>query len=63
MEKRVVEVLQSDMVRAFKRTGLPLTKFAGFEDGFRLGVQHHAEQKLSEACGHAIIPDVEVRYV
>lgn len=66
MSKIVVEVLQADLVNAFRRTNLPTDKFGGFEDGFRLGVDHHARQRALEASGYAIAPselDVEVRVV
>lgn len=63
MAKVVVEVSQTAMVTAFRKTNLPVDKFAGFEEGYKMGTQHLAEERLAADNGYAIVPDIEVRVV
>lgn len=64
---KIVNIRQADIVNAFKRTGLPIAKYGGFEDGFKMGVEYNAVQELEDlqrACNYAtVIPVVEVRVV
>ena len=38
-----------EIAAAFKRTGLPVTKYAGFEEGYKLGAQLRAEACYMES--------------
>lgn len=58
---RIITIRQADIVTAFRKTGLPIAKYGGFEDGFKLGAQHQVEAQMeieARVSHHGTVPSV-----
>lgn len=58
-----VEITQAAIVFAFKAANMPTHRYAGFEDGFKLGVAHREQQRLMESGLSDSLPQVFVEVV